>query len=129
MRARTRVDHFTLETQVETSLAACDLSFLKHRGSGVAEFEVVRPCHFRVTVEDLDGHQFGYPLRSPIRVESAIGIYRTVGQQDSGRTLPESTSRFAETLRKSLPRRPWKGFGFLGSRSERRNWENLAEVT
>ena len=127
VRARTRIDHISLETRAESTLSKLGFEFLKNQGELVTEFEVVSPSHFRVVIESLDRTQWGYPLRNPFRVESAVALSPTVGHFDSLETVASQAASFVAAFRSQLPPRPWKEMGILASRYERRNWEKLAE--
>ncbi len=128
MRAFTRLGPEILVQSVTESLTKLGYSYARNQGQYVTEFEVRSPSHFLVVVEDLTRIQMGYPLRSRVRVESAVALRRTVGAADDEEELKRSVAAFAREFRAVLPGEPWKGVGVVRSKSEKTNWESLDEV-
>ena len=87
-----------LEASVETALSDLGFNFLKSQGRLVAEYEVTSPCSFRVLVEALDREQFGYPLRSPLRVESSVEVTRVIGAREPPQGVAAYVSDFVAAL-------------------------------
>lgn len=128
MRALAGLDDWTLSESVGQTLKGLGFVYRKNQGRNVTEFEVVDPCHFLVTVENLTRKQMGFPLRSPIKVESAIEVRRTIGVREPESELKSCVSRFVSALRACISGEPWKGLGPVGSRREKAKWERLAEL-
>ncbi len=128
VRARTSLSAGLLEKLVGETLKELGFVCRRNRGLGVAEFEVVSPCEFLVRVEDLTTERMGYPLRSRVKIESAIVVNRTVGSKAPESEVGRRVTEFLTALRASAPAEPWKGLGILGSRSEKENWEGLGEL-
>lgn len=129
MRARIRLDRATLEGLVSEALGGASCAFGINRGTFVTEFEVTSPCHFRVLVESLDRERLGHPVGPRKRAESAIGVTSTLGSSDPAEMVNGATSEFCKALLSLLPGPPWKGFGILGSRSEKKKWAALSAVS
>ncbi|MGD0395404.1 MAG: hypothetical protein ABSB26_00655 [Nitrososphaerales archaeon] len=125
MRVLVRMEDRKLAGCVQQSLEDLGFSFIKNQGRSLTEFEVRRPCHFIVTVENLAREQFGYPFRSPIRVESAIEVKPLIGSPEPENRLRETYSALFNHLRGKLHDEPWKGLGALASRHEKRIWESF----
>jgi hypothetical protein len=89
---------------------------------------VISPCHFLVRVEDLSMERVGFPIRSRVKLESAIEVNRTVGAEDPESEVARCVSEFVSALRAAAPPEPWKGLGLVGSRLEKANWESLGEL-
>ena len=123
MRAYARVDDGSLASRVEVSLKKLGFSYLKNKGLNVTEYEVQMPCHFLVTVENIARAQFGYPLRSGVRVESAIDFKRTIGTNDPAQELKKSISALVELVIADLPDQRWKGLQSLQSMADKATWE------
>jgi hypothetical protein len=128
VRALARLDAGKLSDSVVETLAKLGYSYSKNQGLYVTEFEVRFPSNFGVVVEDLTRAQAGYPLRSRVRVESALELRRTIGAADDEEQLRRSVVTFAKELRAALPAEPWNGLGVLSSRSQKRNWKSLGEI-
>ena len=94
----------------------------------MTEFEVTSPRRMLIRVEDLSRKQFGFPIRSQLRLESAIEIMGVVGAPEPESKLRECASALAEKLHSSLPKEPWKGLGPVSERSEKGNWDRLGEI-
>ncbi len=128
MRALIRMDDRKLADSVELSLKNLGYSYYKNQGRNVTEFEVHSPCHMIVSVENLAREQFGFPFRSPVRIESAIELRRTIGASEPEERTRQCSAAFVNDLRSSLPDEPWKGLGVLRSRAEKQIWERLGEL-
>jgi hypothetical protein len=127
MRARSDLTQEALVEKVQETLAKLGYTFRRSEGNFLTEFEVMTPCRMLITVEDITHEQIGYPLRSRIRVESAIEVRRLIPSTESADLLRRHASAFVASLRARLPREPWKGIG-VTSHSEKDNWERLADI-
>jgi len=123
MRAYARVDYRNLAERVEAGLRKLGFTYLKNQGRNVTEFEVQTPCHFLVAVENLAREQLGFPLRSRVRVESAIDFKRTIGASEPGSQLKERISALVNDICSDLPDGHWKGLLALRSMSEKASWQ------
>lgn len=123
MRAYAKIDDTRLAEAVEASLRKLGFSYLKNQGRNVTEFEVRSPCHFIMTVENLTRAQFGFPLRSHVKVQSAIEFKRTIGAKETGPELAQSVSALVQDLCSDLPDQRWKGLLALRSMSAKAKWE------
>jgi len=128
LRARAALSPALLSNFVRASLDSLGYSYRKNEGAFVVEFEVITPHKMLIRVEDLTRPQSGFPLRSSLRVESAIEILRVVGSGETEGGLRDCASRFLVKLRSLLPKEPWKGIGFPAVGSEKANWERLADL-
>ena len=122
MRAYARTDDRSLAERVEASLRKLGFSYLKNQGRNVTEFEVQAPCHFLVTVENLARLQLGYPLRSRVKVESAIDFKPTIGATEPGPEPKQRVSALVECICSDLPDQRWKGLLALRSMSQKEDW-------
>ena len=128
VRARTSLSAEELENLVSETMKELGFVCRRNQGLGVAEFEVVSPCGFLVRVEDLTGERMGFPLRSRLKVESAITVNRLLGAKEPESEVGHRVSEFLTALRAAAPAEPWKGLGIMDSRSEKANWERLGEL-
>lgn len=108
--------------RVEASLKKLGFSYLKNQGRAVTGLEVQSPCHFMVTVENLARPQFGYPLRKPVKIESAIQFARTLGTKESASEVKRGISALVQELCSDLPDKQWNGLLALKALAERAEW-------
>jgi len=123
VRAYVRIDDASLAERVEASLRRLGYPYLKNRGRNVTGFEVQSPCRFIVTVENLTREQLGYPLRSRVRVESAIDFTRTIGARETGSELKQRVSALVQDLCSDLKDERLKGLLALRPMAEKARWE------
>ena len=84
MRALVNLDRMKMSERVEGALKKLGFSYLKNQGHTVTEFVVQSPCHLNVTIENLTREQIGFPLRSRVKVESAVELRRANRGQGAG---------------------------------------------
>ncbi|QQG49490.1 MAG: hypothetical protein HY247_04110 [archaeon] len=126
MRALTRLADSEVSKAVETSLGRLGFKYYTNRGQRITEFETSFPVKFLVTIENLNRSQFGFPLRSSFRIESALEVKPLVGSGEDMRTVRTSARALVIEIRRELPQ-PWKGMGFR-SKSQEVAWMNLGEL-
>jgi hypothetical protein len=129
VRASTSLGYSKLVRCVEDSLGKLGYAHLKNGTDRVTEFEVERPCHFRVLVEDQTVERFGMAILRSEKGESTVEILRSLEASESDDELAPHVSAFVEQLRRTLPPEPWKGLGLLRSRAEKLRWSELSRLS
>ena len=127
MRSFVSVSDRSLAERAESGLKKLGFAYLKNQGRNVTEFDVQSPCHFLVTVENMTRGQFGFPLRSRVKVESAIEFKRTIGAKESGSELKARISALVDYLCADLPDGRWKGLLTLKRMSEKASWKGFGD--
>jgi hypothetical protein len=115
-------------------LANCSDVALKQLGYGfhrnqtekVIEFEVFEPAEFLVRIEDMsDTYRpgaFGGLIGGGEGGNSISIVYSRRDANERARV-----SAFVKALLEALPRKPWEGLGFIGSRTSKAYWHDLSE--
>jgi hypothetical protein len=128
LRARAAISPFVLTDSVRSALDSLGYAYLRNEGGYITEFEITAPRRMIVRVEDLTSKQLGFPLRSQLKLESAIEIIGVVGAPEPQEELRRCASALVSKLLGSLPKEPWKGLGLFRGGSEKDNWERLTQL-
>ncbi|MBI3858863.1 MAG: hypothetical protein HY296_01275 [Thaumarchaeota archaeon] len=126
MRVVTRIDSLTLSGKAQAAFDNLGFSYRKNQGGFVTEFEVLRPCQFRVTVEDQTRPRLSFLIRSPFRVESAIETMPVVGAKGAESELKEALAKFVDALLGQLSET--NSEGRTVNSKEKANLERLVEL-
>jgi len=114
VRALVKLSDRKLSERVEGALKKLGFTYLRNQGRNVTEFVVQSPCHFNVTVENLTREQIGFPLRSRIRVESAVELRRAIEARDPDSELRRCATSLVQELQPELPEKSWKALWDFG---------------
>lgn len=114
MRALVGLNHRMLSERVEGVLKKLGFSYLKNQGRNQTEFVVQSPCHLNVTVENLTREQIGFPLRSRVKVESAVELRRAIEAREPESELRRCATALVRELQPELPMRRWRGLWDFG---------------
>lgn len=125
MQAATRIEYSKLAARVQGTLERLGMSYLRNQGRTVTEFEVQSPCHFRIVVEQRSEESFGFPFINRGGSETILELRRDLDRPEPDPVLKQHASAFIRGLVAGLPVSPWKGFGTLRTKSQRRRWEEL----
>lgn len=114
MRALVNLDRMKMSERVEGALKKLGFSYLKNQGHTVTEFVVQSPCHLNVTIENLTREQIGFPLRSRVKVESAVELRRAIEAREPESELRRCAEALVRELQPELPEKCWRALWDLG---------------
>ncbi len=123
---RAATDLRTLAEKIERCLSDLHFQFIRNGTASLIEYEIVRPCYFRIVIEprkDLSVHNFIMPSISA-KKGSTIDLRFDIDSDDASIKNSKVSARlFLRSLVESLPEEPWKRLGFREKGAEERRWK------
>jgi len=100
--------------RMEGALKKLGFTYQRNQGRNMTEFVLLSPCHLNVTVENLTREQIGFPLRSRIKVESAVEMRRAIGAKEPDSDFRRCATSLIQELQPELSEKHWKALWYFG---------------
>ncbi|MGI0085521.1 MAG: hypothetical protein ACREBQ_10605, partial [Nitrososphaerales archaeon] len=116
----------TLSEKTEGCLGKLQFQFIRNGTTSLVEYEIVKPCYFRIVIEprkDLSVHNFLLPSISAKKGSTIDVRFDIDSDYESLKGSMERARLFLRSLVESLPEAPWKGLGIRDRGNEERRWK------